>query len=525
MAYLSRIVKYRSLSSGPPYTPRMDLRDYVRVLRKRWRLIALCTAVGIGAAAFLTWQATPIYQASTQLFVAARDNNADVSSLAAGGQFTQERVQSYADIVNSAEIAQAVAATLDDGLTAKQIAHEVSASAPTNTVLVNISVMDKSPQRAQEIANAVSDEFATYAAVLETTPGANNSPVKVTVVKRADLPGTPVSPRKTLNLVLGFLIGLAAGVGAAVLRETLDTSIKDPEQLQRDLELPMLGAIAYDSEASKRPLIVHADPKSSRAESFRQLRTNLQFVDVDEAPRSIVFTSSIPEEGKTTTATNLAIALAQSGLKVLLMEADLRRPRVAEYMGIEGAVGVTSVLIGKAQLFNAVQPWGPDNLLHVLPSGPTPPNPSELLGSQQMADLIRELERTYDLIVIDAPPLLPVTDAAVLSSIASGAVVVGRHGHAKREQLARAVDSLRAVGANIYGFVLTMTPVRGPDSYYYGYGYRYDKPKRDRVESVSPVVRTVSPRLEERRNGHREATAVAARRASADGDPLEFFLR
>jgi polysaccharide biosynthesis transport protein len=503
----------------------LDLRDYLRVVRKRWMLILLAVVVALAGAAAITWRMTPIYEASTQLFVAARDNGGNAASLAQGGQFTQQRVQSYADIVNSPQITEAVAADLDSGLTAKEIASEVSASAPLNTVLVNINVKDTKPARAQTIANAVSDQFATYAATIETTPGANNSPVRVTVVKRADLPTSPTSPRKSLNLALGFLIGLAVGLGGAVLRETLDTSIKDPERLQRELELPMLGAIAYDPEATKRPLIVHADPKSSRAESFRQLRTNLQFVDVDEVPRSIVFTSSIPEEGKTTTATNLAIALAQSGLKVLLMEADLRRPRVAEYMGIEGVVGVTSVLIGKAQLFSAIQPWGPDNLLHVLPSGPTPPNPSELLGSQQMADLIGELERTYDLIVIDAPPLLPVTDAAVLSSIASGAVVVGRYGHAKREQLARAVDSLRAVGANIYGFVLTMTPVRGPDSYYYGYGYRYDKPKRDRVESVSPVVRTVSPRLEERRNGHREATAVAARRASADGDPLEFFLR
>jgi succinoglycan biosynthesis transport protein ExoP len=470
----------------------VDLRDYTRVLRKRWRLVALCLLVGIGAAAAVTWTAKPKYEASTQLFVAAKDTAADLNSLAQGGQFTQQRVQSYADIVNSPEVTSAVAAQLHNGLTAKQIAGEISASAPLNTVLINVHVTDPNRQRAQLLANAVSDQFALFVNTLETPNGSTTSPVKVSVVKRAALPTGPVSPRKTLNLALGLLVGLAVGIGGAVLRETLDTTVKDPEALQRDQGLSTLGAIAFDPDAKKRPLIVQADPHSSRAEAFRQLRTNLQFVDIDRTPRSIVVTSSVPNEGKTTTATNLAIALAESGMRVLLVEADLRRPRIAEYLGIEGAVGLTSVLIGQAELADAVQVWGKTRQLHVLPSGPTPPNPSELLGSQGMAELIRELELSYDLVLVDAPPLLPVTDAAVVSTAVSGALVVVRHGHTKREQLARAVQSLRSVDATIYGVVLTMTPAKGPDSYYYGYGYRYDtgrKNKRAKSELVTPVAR------------------------------------
>jgi capsular exopolysaccharide synthesis family protein len=488
----------------------VDLRDYLRILRKNWLLVALCTLLAIAAAAASAYTAKPKYQASTQLFVAARDTGADIAGLAQGGQFTQQRVQSYADIIESPDVVAPVAAQV--GLTPKRVAHEVSASAPLNTVLVNVHVTDTSPQRAQAIANALSDEFATYVADLETTPGSATSPVKVTVVKRAALPTAPVSPRKKLDVGLGLLVGLAVGVGGAILRETLDTSVRDPEQVQRDLGLPMLGAIATDPDARKRPLIVHADPHSPRAEAFRSLRTNLQFVDVDHSPRSIVVTSSVPEEGKSTSAANLAISLAQTGLKVLLVEADLRRPRLAEYLGIEGAVGLTSVLIGQASASEAIQPWGTEGKLHVLASGPNPPNPSELLGSQGMAHLMHELERDYDLVLFDAPPLLPVTDAAVVASIASGAIMIVRHGSTKREQLARAVDSLRSVGATIYGVVMTMTPSRGPDAYHYGYGYgyRYDRhstQQRGPAELTTPVP--ASPVAPASSNGSAHSGALA----------------
>jgi len=227
---------------------------------------------------------------------------------------------------------------------------------------------------------------------------------------------------------------LLLGVGLAMLRETLDTTVKTADDLQRQAQAPVLGVIEFDPEAKTHPLVVQVDPHSSRAEAFRQLRTNLQFVDVDRRPTSIVVTSSLPEEGKTTTTVNLAITLAQAGVSVALVEGDLRRPRLADYLGIEGSVGLTTVLVGQAALPDAVQEWGGAGLL-VLPSGQTPPNPSELLGARGMTDIVRELERRVDLVLIDAPPLLPVTDAAVLSVICSGTLLIVQHGHTKREQV------------------------------------------------------------------------------------------
>ena len=187
--------------------------------------------------------------------------------------------------------------------------------------------------------------------------------------------------------MLGLLAGLAVGVGGALARNALDVSVKSPEQLKEAAGAPNLGTIAYDAQVPKRPLIVREDPQSPRSEAFRQLRTNLQFVDVDNPRKVIVVTSSMPGEGKTTTIVNLAIALASAGARVLLIEADLRRPKVADLLGMERTVGLTNVLSGRIAAEQVIQPWG-DGALDVMASGPLPPNPSELLASRHMTMLI-----------------------------------------------------------------------------------------------------------------------------------------
>jgi non-specific protein-tyrosine kinase len=470
----------------------VDLKDYVHVLRKRWRVVISGTIVCLVAAAAIVWATTPKYEATAQLFVSANDTGGVASDLQQGAQFSQNRVQSYANIINSTQVTGPVADRLKVGLTAKQISREVSADAPLNTVLVNVHVTDTSAHRAQRLANAVSQQFANYAAYLEATAGGKTPPVKVTVVKSAALPTAPVSPKKVLDLGLGLVVGIVLGVGGAVARETLDNSVKTPDDVQAATGRPAIGVIAFDPEAKAHPLIVTQHPHSTRAEAFRQLRTNLQFVDIDTELKSIVFTSSVPSEGKTTTVCNLAISLAQTGAKVLLIEADLRRPRVAQYLGLDGSVGLTSVLVGATSALDATQRWG-ESCLNVLASGPLPPNPSELLSSHAMADLLRRLEGRYDVVLLDAPPLLPVTDAAVLAAETSGAVLIVKHGSTTREQLARSAEALQeGVGARILGCVINMTPKRGPDAYYYGYGYSYKdrRPAGTVIQSASVLPRS-----------------------------------
>jgi succinoglycan biosynthesis transport protein ExoP len=449
----------------------VDLRDYARTLRKRWMLVMLCTVLAVAAAAGATVATTATYEARTQLFVSAQPNQNDLSQLFLGNSFSQQRVKSYADIVGSPRITQPVISELNLPFTPDQLAEEIKAEAPLDTVLINIGVTDPSPLQAAKIANAVGGQFVEVVRELETPQGEAASPVKVSVVRPADTPIAPVSPRPKINLALGLLVGLALGVGAAVLRETLDTSVKSHDDVQQLTGALPLGVVVEDPQAAKRPLIAQGDGRGPRAEAFRQLRTNLQYVDVDHPPRMVVVTSALPDEGKSTTSINLASTLAQAGSRVVLVEADLRRPRATRYLGIEGAVGLTDVLAGQCRLDVAIQSWGRD-LFSVLPSGPLPPNPSEVLNSQHMQELLKILENLFEVVVIDSPPLLPVTDAAVLARAGDGAIIVVRHGHTTKEQLTRTVTSLQAVDARLLGTVLNRVPRKGPDAGYYGYAYR-----------------------------------------------------
>jgi len=230
----------------------------------------------------------------------------------------------------------------------------------------------------------------------------------------------------------------------------------------------VLASIGFDSQMRSAPLITDLDGFAARTEAFRLLRTNLQFIDLDHHPHCLVVTSSVPGEGKTTTATNLAVALAQTGRKILIVDADLRKPRVASTLGLDAAVGLTTALVGRAELHETIQVHEASGL-HVLASGAKPPNPTEILQSRVTSDLIGRLRPSYDMIIIDAPPLLPVADAAVLSRLADGVILLVRHGKTTRDQVEESVNRLRQVGGRLYGVVVNMVAQRAISSYYYYY--------------------------------------------------------
>lgn len=448
----------------------MDLTDYIRILRKSWIIILIAGLLGVGAAAGYTLTRTPVYQSASTVFVSSQAGTS-IAELQQGSNFTQSRVSTYTNLVRTPIVMNPVIAQLDLGLSPNNLAGKIAASSPTNTTLITITVTDADPLLAADIANALAASLTSAVEAIETPNGSDTSPVRLSRVEDAQPALSPSSPNVPLNLVLGGLIGLAVGIGVAVLRAVLDTRVRTPQDVEAVTTAPIIGAIAFDPKAKDRPLIVHADPLSPRSESFRALRTNLQFLDMG-GRASFVITSSVPSEGKSTTTINLAIALADAGKRVALIDADLRKPKVAEYLGIEGGAGLTDVLIGRAPVAEVIQQWG-GRSMYVLPAGKIPPNPSELLGSPQMHTLLSMLEDEFDVVLCDAPPLLPVTDGAILAKSTSGALLVVSAGRTNRHQLSGAIDALHTVDAKVAGVVLSMVPTRGPDAYAYSYGYGY----------------------------------------------------
>jgi capsular exopolysaccharide synthesis family protein len=445
----------------------MELRDYLRAVRKRWWLVAGAVVVALGVATLITALTPPKYAASATFFVGTQTNG--VSDAYQGSLFSQQRIKSYADLLASDRLAQAIVDDDSMGLSADQVRGKITATAIPDTVLLEATVTDGNRARALRLTQSMARQFVKLVEDLETPPGGEVPTVWIEVVGDPRLADAPVSPTPLRNAGLALALGLVIGVGGAVLRETLDTSVKTPQALGEITDAPVLSAVPMDSRAKRAPLIIAGSAGSVRAEALRQLRTNLQFVNVDQPARAVAVTSAVPGEGKSTTACNLAIVFAEAGKRVVLVDADLRRPKLAEYLGVEGALGLTNVLAGQASLDDALQQWGSSGVF-VLPSGSIPPNPSELLGSRNMAALVASLRRGFDMVIIDTPPLLPVTDAALAATIVDGTMLVFRCGKTTATQARSAIDALTAVDARVLGCVLNMTPRKGEGTYsYYDY--------------------------------------------------------
>lgn len=445
----------------------MDLKSSLDALRKSWWLVLAAVVLSSAVGALITMTTAPKYASTVTFFV--RTPADQLGGAYQGDQFAQKRVNSYAQLAESKRLADLVLAKTQTDLTSDEISSKISAKGDLNTVLLNVTVVDTSAERSLDIARAVSTEFVELVSQLETPPGATTPSVSLEVTSAASLTPSPVDPKPVFNMGLSILVGLVVGMGLALLRQALDTTVTSATQLKALTGHPVLATIPFDDTAKTSPLIVQSHARSIRAEAFRQLRTNLQFVDVDNPIKSIVITSSAPNEGKSSTAANVAVAFSEAGLKVLLIDADLRRPKIADYLGLEGAVGLTNVLAGQADVDDVLQTWGTAGLT-VLPSGSLPPNPSELLGSQNMKDLMVSMKQTFELIIVDTPPLLPVTDAAVAASIADGVILVVRYGHTRKNQVTTALESLQSVGSRFHGSLMNMVPARDNDYYSYGYG-------------------------------------------------------
>ena len=452
----------------------MGLREYYLVIRKSWILIFSVSLLGLGAAAAWSFTRTPLYEANAQLFVSVRTGDASVGDLTQGSTFARQSVTSYAAVVNSAVVMDRVVDDLKLPFDTEELASRVSANSPTNTVLINIDVIDEDPVRAAVIANTTGKIFADVVSNrLEGSTGKTSGRVQIETTQPASTPDNPVSPRHIVNLALGLIVGFGFGFGLAILKMLLDTKIRSKSDIESLTELPIVGMIGKDPKSEKRPLIALKDPRNPLVESFRTLRTNLSYLNVEDGSNTLLITSAGPNEGKTTTAVNLAIVMADSGARVALVDADLRKPSVAKMLGIEGGAGLSDLLVGKAKFDEVLQQFGRKQLT-VLPAGRIPPNPSELLGYKAMGKVLDMLSEHFDYVIVDAPPALAVTDAAILSKKVGGTLLIAAAGKVRKQELSNVLESLETVDGKVLGIVVTMVPTKGPDSYSYSsYSYRY----------------------------------------------------
>ncbi|MEP9415090.1 polysaccharide biosynthesis tyrosine autokinase [Gordonia sp. VNQ95] len=466
----------RNVDTGPSaelsVTSTLDrgtsIKSFVRMIVQRWAWLVVA-ALLFGVAAFaVTFSQTPEYQSTATLYVTSGVEN-DSNSAYQGSLASQQRVASYARLIRSDAV---VAAALDIsgiGLSKEDAAASVSAVSDTDTVLLSITATRPDPVEASALANAVAAAMVNYVSTLEKPSDGGPALARLTIVSPASPSSDPVSPKVVRNVLVAIVAGAIVGLACVVVRDRLDSSVRTAKDIAEVCTCPVLAEVPVAERAEPGNIADFSRGGMGPAEAYRKLRANLGFVNVDSPPRSVLVTSTHAGDGKTTTAINLAIALAESGQRVVLVDADLRKPTVSSRLSINGTVGVSSYLRNDAPLSDLLQPSVLENL-SVLASGERPPNPSELLGSDRAQELVSSLEELFDFVVIDMSPTLPVSDAAVMAQWVDGVVFVVRDGSTKKADLSAALLEVSASHTPVVGVVLNAVSFAGRG---YTYDYRY----------------------------------------------------
>jgi receptor protein-tyrosine kinase len=426
----------------------------LRVIRRRWWALAGCVLLGLVISGIAGVLAQPQYISTSRILVATPD--IDQGSLVPpGGISTSQRAVNYANLVTGTAIPQRVIHDL--GLTepVEQLLMQVKVDVIGGTTIIEITATDPDASRAQHIAQAFADELVAAVPNVEAAAGVSQSPVKVTVTDPAPFPDQPEPRGLGSTLALGFVAGLVVGAALLWLLEYLDTSVRRRRDLEGLTGAPVLGTVGASKGAGSGPLV---GPHDDRAEAYRALRTALQFADVPNQAPVFAVVGVRAGVGASTTAANLAVAMSRAGQRVLLVDADLHQPCLAALLGLPaGHPGLTEMLTGSAGADAAVQRW-PGAPLDVLTSGAIPDDPTEKVQSRAMDELLEALRSRYDVIVLDTPPALELSDAALLGAAADGVILVARYGGTTDEDVAAAVERLSVVHARLLGSVLTSVP-------------------------------------------------------------------
>lgn len=479
----------------------MELRDYLRIFRAHWLGMALIIVGAVVLAFGWTLVQPKVYTADATAIVQARsEGEADnLGMISVGNSIANQRVKTYVSLGSARVVAERVIDELRIKQSPESLVSTVSVTNPIDTTSLQISVDAATPEKARDIAEAWGRGIAAEVNIQETGDAATQGAVFISPLDSARLPTSPSSPNVRLALAIGGLLGLAAAIGYGLLRYTLDRRIRSVDGVERETGVAVVGTvpeektftaddrlIPFDGGNSSNSVNAHLFPV---AEAMRELRTNIQFMDVDNPPRVMVVTSPLPGDGKSTIASNLAITLASGGQNVALIDGDLRRPMVDTIFGLPKGAGLSDVLAGRASLGDVAHRVGDSGRLLIVGAGKIPPNPSEVLGSARMKELLASIAKEA-IVIIDAPPLVPVTDAAVLAQGADGAVIVATVGKTTYEVLGKALGNLERAGARPLGIVLNRVPRKGSGAAYYGYQYHGDYYRAETEEGEAPAEDT-----------------------------------
>lgn len=468
----------------------MELRDYLRGLRRHWIAIILLVVVGTGVAFAWAKLQTPVYEASASGFVKSKQT-ADQQLAVTGDPAAQAEIPTYLSMAGWRDVAEYVIQDLNLNTTPQALVSQVTVTNPANTVVLEISARGSTPQGARALAEAwVQGMIHTIDKYVgDGKPG--SAPVSLVLADSAGLPSAPVFPDLKLSLLVGALLGLGFGIAFALMRTASDRRVRAAQDLEKRTGIAVVGTIPFSRQTGDDG--IYDTTKSGGqgfavAEALRTLRTNLQFMDVDNPPRVIVVTSPLPGDGKSIVACNLAAALAVSGVRVTLVDGDLRRSRVAKILGVSGSAGLSDVLAGRAGLGDVLQRSRQSSNLYVLAAGSVPPNPSEVLGSARMKTLLRDLA-SGSIVIVDSPPLLPVTDGAILAHQSDGALLVVSHGKTNYDLVDKSLDTLRKARGRALGIVLNKVPLKGADATPYSrYEYRQGSSGRSKSSAHNDVI-------------------------------------
>jgi len=438
----------------------LDLFQLARILIKRKIAVIVGILIGLIIAVSINIYIKPQYEASTQMLFSQgqeASQNQPIQESYQAVLLSERLAQTFSQIISSRTLAERVIDRLKLRIAPEDLEKKVSADPVKDTQLIKLTITDTSPTRARMLANVYTYEFISM-----TEKAVHHSPlVNISIIEKAAVPSKPVQPKPVLNLILGLCMGFMLGFGFAFLLEMLDTTIKETEEVEKLIGITSLGNVPKIS----KPLLLDNDNDRS-SESFRSIRTNLQYLNFDQSIKTLIVTSPNMGEGKTTTALNLAVVFAQAGTKVLLVDCDLRRPMVGKLFNRDQSKGLSNILVGAAADAGSTLLSTDEEGLHIITSGPIPPNPADLLNSGRMDSLLADLKDQFDLVILDCPPVLGISDTLILASKADAVLAVASFGKTKKTDIVGTRDALGKVGARIVGFIMNGIPYDKRSGYY-----------------------------------------------------------